>query len=487
MPQAMGMVTAARSEAAVAGARALASGGSAADAAVATAFALCVTDPANCGLGGYGGYAVVLSGGCPMPQQVEFNTAAPCAFEPECLRAAPRLHGMVCGGPSVTRPSVVPGLWQLHTRFGRLPWKEVVAPAVELARDGFVAGPDLARALGWARQLPEMFGPSFWHLFEPGGAATTEDSRLRLPQLAASLETIANADGELAGGVLVRAMVSAVRRVGGSLGLADFSDHEVAIAPAEIIRFGPASIYGPRPHTTGFGVLADALASTDAEGWPRTRDARYLSRIGAALREAWRLRLQTARSVLAEPARIQHTTHLCTADSEGGLIAMTLTHGPLWFGSGIVADDTGIILNCGANLLVRSERSQELFAQTNLTPVIASNSAGSWHATGTPGGHRIPAVVMTALIDMFCSGLDLEKALGRPRMAIAADGTLEVELPLLDVAPDAQPLGKGDFYGPASGITVRPTGMMTGTTDPRFNGAVVMVGRDGSLQTVGCS
>src|SRR5215472_6584288 len=95
---AAGIVTAARREAAEAGARLLAEGGNAADAAVATAFALTVADPANCGIGGYGGYAVIDLGGTSRPLQVEFNTAAPAALEERMLEQAPRRDSFIYGG-----------------------------------------------------------------------------------------------------------------------------------------------------------------------------------------------------------------------------------------------------------------------------------------------------------------------------------------------------------------------------------------------------
>jgi gamma-glutamyltranspeptidase len=126
-----GIVTAAKASAAQAGARVLAGGGNAADAAVASAFALTVADPANCGIGGYGGYALIDRGDTSCPLQVEFNTAAPAALEAGMLEQAPYRDSFIYGGMSVSRPSVVAGLKRIHDRFGAPGCSLQLSPALE--------------------------------------------------------------------------------------------------------------------------------------------------------------------------------------------------------------------------------------------------------------------------------------------------------------------------------------------------------------------
>src|SRR5262245_7881944 len=183
-----GIVTAARAASAQAGARMLAAGGNAADAAVATAFALTVADPANCGIGGYGGYAPIDRGGTSRPLQMEFNTAAPAALEARMLEQAPRRDRFLYGRVSVSRPSVVAGLRRIHDRFGRMPWADVLAPAIELAGGGVLIDPDLARAFAWARRKPDAFAPDFWRGFAFEPDTVTETSRLTQPALCDTLK-----------------------------------------------------------------------------------------------------------------------------------------------------------------------------------------------------------------------------------------------------------------------------------------------------------
>ena len=157
------------------------------------------------------------------------------------------------------------------------------------------------------------------------------------------------------------------------------------------------------------------------------------------------------------------------------MVSLTFTHGPLWFGSGVLVPGTGILLNCGANLLVRDTTTRRRFAQTNLSPVIARGADRSWFALGTPGGHRIPAVVMTALIDVATTGASIEDAISRPRLAVKTGGGLEVEAGLEAFAPGAGAMKPADFYGPASGIAAPASGGLIGAQDPRFSGAVATV------------
>ena len=463
-----GIVTAAKASSAQAGARVLAGGGNAADAAVASAFALTVADPANCGIGGYGGYALIDRGGTSCPLQVEFNTAAPAALEAGMLEQAPCRDSFIYGGMSVSRPSVVAGLQRIHDRFGRVPWADILAPAIELAGGGVRTGPDLARAFAWARRKPDAFGPDFWHGFAFEPDIVTQTSRLRQPALCGTLKLIANEGaGALEKGPLVDAMIRAVQQAGGILRSEDLADHEVGEYPATGFRFGDASIYGPRPETTGTGVLVAALASAGDGRWPAVRDAAYIQRAAVALREA--------------AQAIQHTTHLCAADEDGTLVSLRFTHGPLWFGSALAVPGTGIILNCGVNLLAHEHRSGRTIARTNLAPVVAHAGEGTRHALGTPGGYRIPATVMTALIDVLSSHCPLSDALARPRIATNMQGDLEVEEELAAAAQNARVMRSEEFYGPASGITLTPDGKMMGARDPRFHSAVASVDRDGTI------
>src|SRR5262249_5935992 len=149
----------------------------------------------------------------------------------------------------------------------------------------------------------------------PGASA--ESARLVQLDLCGTLQRIAREGADaFRAGPLVDAVVRAVRDAGGVLSTGDFADHAVVEDAAVACRFGDASIHGPPPRPTGFGVLAAALAAAGNERWSAKRDAGYIARVADALRAAWQARRGEARPIIgAEPAA-PHTTHLCAADAE---------------------------------------------------------------------------------------------------------------------------------------------------------------------------
>ena len=188
-----GMVVAREPNAAAVGLDTLRAGGSAIDAAVATAFALSVTHPAAGNIGG-GGFAVYrpASG---VAVAYDFREAAPAAATPEMFLVdgvydADRHHNSHI---AVGVPGTVAGLHLAWTEHGRLPWPSLVEPAIRLARDGFVLSHEQADSL--ARVLPRFRRyPASVAAFSDGGAPYAPGDMLRQPALARTLERIA-ADG----------------------------------------------------------------------------------------------------------------------------------------------------------------------------------------------------------------------------------------------------------------------------------------------------
>jgi gamma-glutamyltranspeptidase/glutathione hydrolase len=412
-----------------------------------------------------------------LPSEVAFNTAAPAALEDAALAAAPRDGIGARGGVTVSRPSVVPGLFRLHGLFGRLAWADVVAPAIALARNGFVVGPDLERAIRKVMTPEARFAPAFARVFFPHGRPLAAADRLTQPALGETLAAVArDGDRALCAGPIVDRLVATARADGGRLAPGDFADHRVSVAPANAIRFAHATVHGPNPDASGFGVIRRALEVAGADGWPPMRDAAYVARATEALRAAWAERAARVRPVLSSAAgSTQHTTHLCAADGAGGLVSLTFTHGPLWFGSGLLDEETGIILNCGASLLVRDAATSTRFALPYIAPMIARADDGRRFALGTPGGRRIPATLMTVLVDVLAAGVGLAEAIARPRLATAPDGALEVEAALQGLAPSAKIISPGGYFGPSSGIAFGRDGIPVAARDPRFRGAVATV------------
>ena len=187
-----GMVSASQQEAALAGTSVLRQGGNAVDAAVAAAFALSVVDPSQTGLGG-GGAATVWMARSARADHLSFY---PRAGDAEgWTRPDTGGRGEDRAGRGAAVPGMVSGLLAMHERFGRLPRAQVMAPAVALAREGFVVTPLLARTIASAAERVKL-EPEAANLFMPGGQPLRPGDRLVQPQLAALLELIAVAGEE---------------------------------------------------------------------------------------------------------------------------------------------------------------------------------------------------------------------------------------------------------------------------------------------------
>ncbi len=467
MPE--GLVVTPQQLAADAGAGALRSGGSAVDAAIAAAFALCVVDAANCGVGGYGGFLLYAPPGGP-PTAVEFDTWVPRRFPDGRLRVPGAIDPAATevGGAAVAPPAVVPGLVAAHGRFGRLPFETLLEPAVQLARGGFPIGRSLAWVLSehWSRTGGAVGDDAFRAVFYPDAGPPREGEELVQSDLALTLETIGRmGDDALRRGPLADAICTTARVEGGVLDADALVADHVLVREPETVAFGPATVYAPSRDVSGSGVLFAALEAIELDRLRESGGATYVAELGRALGLAWRGRVDAARSALASP----HTTHLSAVDADGGLVSLTFTHGP-WFGSRRVPPGTGIVLNAGANLFAPTAVGGR--AVTNMSPLVVDMPGGIRHALGGTGGPRIPGVLFTTLVELVHYGTTLANAIAAPHVSVdASDGRIEAEGGLLARAgSEARAIVAGDF-GPANGITISSAGS-TPAPDPRFEAGV---------------
>src|SRR3954470_15209666 len=211
-----GLVVCTSAPACDAGAAVLAKGGSAVDAAVATAFALAVTLPSAGNIGG-GGFAVVSVNG--QAAALDFRETAPAAatrnmyLDPQGSVTDRSITGHLASGV----PGSVAGLWALHQKFGTKPWAELVNPAIALAERGFPVDADFSSAIADEAKRLSTF-PASAALFLPGGAAPAQGSRWSNPELARVLRRIAagGRDGFYTGDTAAL-MVGEMKKGGGIL------------------------------------------------------------------------------------------------------------------------------------------------------------------------------------------------------------------------------------------------------------------------------
>jgi len=235
-----GMVTSNQHLAAEAGAGVLARGGNAIDAAVATAFAVGVVEPAMSGLGGRGylvahfitsGTSTVIDGHERAPRAaradmfpvVEARQIPTQGWGPQVPVAG---SANTVGHLAVAVPGVVGALGVAHRRHGRLPWNAVLEPAIALAADGFEVSVPLATTIATNRAKLARF-PATAAIFLPDGCPPAPGARLRQPDLAESLRRLAeHGPDEFYRGSIAAAIAAEMERAGGVLSQADLAAFE---------------------------------------------------------------------------------------------------------------------------------------------------------------------------------------------------------------------------------------------------------------------
>ena len=363
--------------AAQAGLRMLADGGSAVDAAIATAIALTVVEPVSNGIGS-DAFAIVWDGS--QLHGLNASGRSPAGWTPEYFgdNAVPAL-----GWNSVTVPGAVSAWVELHAKFGKLPFERLFEPAIRYGRTGFLVSPTIAAQ--WAAQVP-LFGsqPGFAEAFTLDGRAPKPGELVTFPDHAATLEMIAATNGEafyrgeLAakleahstanGGVMRAADLAAhqadwVGTIGGSY--RGYTLHEIPpngqgivalIALGILENVDMASLPTDSADSTHLQIEAVKLAFADAQAYvsdiehmpvppEHLLDKEYL-RQRAALIEPGRAKLASA----GAPAG--GTVYLTAADASGVMVSMIQSN-YMGFGSGVVVPGTGISLqNRGADFAV---------------------------------------------------------------------------------------------------------------------------------------
>ncbi len=355
----------------------LAEGGSAVDAAIATAIALTVVEPVSNGIGS-DAFAIVWDG--RQLHGLNASGRSPAAWTPDYFggNAVPAL-----GWNSVTVPGAVSAWVELHAKFGKLPFARLFEPAISYGRNGFLVSPTIAEQ--WAAQVPLFKSqPGFAEAFMPGGRAPKPGELVTLPDHAATLEMIAATNGEAfyrgelaakleahatANGGVMRAGDLAAHRADwvGTINSAyrGYTVHElppngqgiVALIALGILEtFDMASLPTDSADSVHLQIEAVKLAFADAAAYvgdvehmpvrpQRLLDKEYL-RQRAALIDRNR-----AKPVSAGTPR-GGTVYLTAADASGVMVSMIQSN-YMGFGSGVVVPGTGISLhNRGADFTV---------------------------------------------------------------------------------------------------------------------------------------
>ncbi|HEU4451266.1 MAG TPA: gamma-glutamyltransferase [Gaiellaceae bacterium] len=387
-----------------AGLEVLAEGGTAADAAVAAALASCVAETVMTGIAG-GGFAVWLGAGERRAELLDFFVAVPGLGGPA---ATPELEELAVpfgeelvhyyvGAATCAVPGVPAGLEELWRRFGSLPWRRLVEPALRLARDG-VPMP-AAHAACLAMLAPVMTMREGARIYSPTGRLLASGELLEQPGLAAAFAVLADEGARsFYEGTMAEALLGLVEERGGVVTRADLAAYRVGWLPTVGTEYA-----GVRIETRGgLTPLGTTLA-----GLPPLRGATPGERVLALAR------LLAAPPYSGRPH--EHTTNLCVVDAAGNACVVTTSLG---LGSGDYLPGYDVHLNSmlgEADLLV-APLEPGARMESMMSPAVALDADGLVLATGAAGGTRLRPALVQVLSGILDEGLAARDAVDRPRL-----------------------------------------------------------------------
>ena len=509
-----GLVTAPHPAAAEAGARALAAGGSAVDAAIAANAAAGVAMPHMCGIGG-DLFALLDGGDGGRPFAVNASGPAARRVDPDRLDAA---GGVPPHGPAaVTVPGAVDGWRLMHERGGRLPWEDLFEAAIELA-DGGVAMTEKAHEWALAERDVLAADRESSAVFLRDGEVPGVGEVTRFPDLARSLETIASQgarsiyEGELARLIAARTEVDA-----DGIEAADLAGYAARSVPLAAALVGEHELVAVPPNSQGATMLI-LLSAMQGESAP-PGSGQWCEAFLGAKRSAFRVRdEELAREERLdrgiEPAEIEALRELGEASRaplqstlEGDTIALAVRDADgatcvliqsvyFTFGSGITVPGTGIVLqNRGAYFATAAGHPNRIGPGRRtlhtLMPALAYDRGGGLRAAvGTMGGDGQPQVIAQVLARHLAGGDGIEAAIAAPRilhgryMVGEPDDVVHAEdsygaAALEAIAAAGHPLRTHPWpsqrMGHACGIAVGVDGAATAASDPRSDGVTMAV------------
>jgi gamma-glutamyltranspeptidase/glutathione hydrolase len=529
-----GMVVASQADAARAGAAMFEKGGNAIDAAVATAFALAVTQPFSAGLGG-GFFALVRTADGELVALDARETGPAAADREMFVRPGVAPDASLLGPLAVATPGFAPGLAQLLKGYGTLGLAEVLAPAIRLAEEGFETGfyhAEILRGMrkrGFEARFPETAAiqfPAADETIRPGQRVVQKD-------LARTLRLLAEKGPDvMTKGEVAARIADEMKRRGGLVTREDLAAYQTkrrepvrgSYRGLEVVSFPPPSSGGAvlvevlnvlegfdlpaqapgSAEETHLVVEAMKLAFADRAAWfgdpdfvevpvERLTSKEYAASQRKRIRPEGRA-IEVRGSGL--PSEDAGTTHLSTADGAGNAVALTMTINTP-FGSGITVPGTGILLNNemddfakardtpnvyglvdtrGANAIAPGKRPL-----SSMTPTILLRGGRPFLVTGSPGGPRIISTTLLTILGVVDHQRDASAAVAAARyhhqwlpdrVSVEPGVPESVVKALRGRGHDVRRAGSA--WSSAQVIAIDPaTGRLSGGSDPRGDGIAV--------------
>ncbi|KAL8282472.1 hypothetical protein RB600_005766 [Gaeumannomyces tritici] len=450
-------------------------GGNAVDAVVGTVACVGTIGMYHSGIGGGGFMLVRAANGTH--EFVDFRETAPAAAFEDMYKDNP--SGSQRGGLASGVPGELRGLEYAHKKYGKMSWRDVLAPAIKLARDGFTVNADLIKYMDSVVSAPGAGGffeedPNWAEDFAPTGRRVRLGETMTRKRLARTLETIAeHGAGAFYTGAIADATIAALRAANGTMTLADLANYTVAVrAPSEIeyrgykvrscsapsggvvalstlnILNGYADFGAPQNVNRSAQHLNEAMRFAYAQ---RTKlgdpsfvpglDAYQAGMLSAATAAEVRGKIKDERTFGTEyydPDRLESletpgTSHIATVDASGMAVSLTTTIN-LVFGSRLMVPETGVIMNDQMDDFSVPGRSNAFgYAPSpanfirpgkrplsSMSPVIVEVEGESgrrpYLVVGAAGGSRIITSTVQNVIHVLDGGKTVAQALAMPRL-----------------------------------------------------------------------
>ena len=475
-----GMVVSVHALASQVGVEILQAGGNAVDAAVATEFALAVVHPPAGNIGGGGFMLIRLADG--KAHFLDYREKAPAAATRDMYLDA---QGNVIEGASefgykaIGVPGSVAGMVYAEQKYGKLTLKQVMAPAIKLARDGY--------ALTWEeaddfhdRHLAQF--PESHRVFQRNGDYYKPGEIFQQPDLARTLERIAAKPDDFYHGALAKELAAAMQKGGGLITADDLAHYEVKEREPVHGTYRGYDIISAPPPSSGGTVLVESLNILEGYDLAKLgdRSAQSIHFTVEAFRRAfmdraefmgdpdfakipvaqlidkryaaaWRDTIDPARAspsnelkrpavfskleqyaaahLPAVPHEGNHTTHFSVMDAEGNAVAVTTTIND-WFGSRVTADGLGFLLNDemddfsakpgapnGDNLIQGEANAIGPGKRplSSMTPTMVVHDGKTVLVLGSPGSSKIITTVANVLMGVVDYGMNIQEAVNAPR------------------------------------------------------------------------
>ncbi len=500
-------------------------GGNAVDAAVAVGFALAVVHPEAGNLGG-GGFMVIRTGDGKV-RALDYRETAPGRASRDMYldESGEPTDRSVTGHLAAGVPGAVAGMVEAHKALGRLPFAEVIAPAIRLAREGFVVDDYRSRSIASDSTRLSSF-PASQASFLPAGRPPVPGSLLRQPDLGATLEVIR--DEGAAGfyrGRVADLLVAEMERGGGLITHEDLEAYQAIWREPITISYRGNTIYSMPPASSGGVTMGEILNIMEGfDPLPAFGTPGLLHREAEAMRRAFTDR----NTYLGDPAFVQNpldrllskeyaaelraqigdrasptpafdpaaaggssTTHYSVVDAEGNAVSCTTTLNDS-YGSAVTVTGAGFLLNDEMDDFATAPGKPNMYGLVQgeanaiapgkrmlsaMTPSIVLDSAGALRMiTGTPGGPRIITMVYHIISNVIDHHMPLAEAVTAPRthhqalpdtLMLESDGFTKATVDSLRAL--GHEISFHDPWGDVEAI-IRTPGGWQGVSDPRRGG-----------------